>query len=159
MKNSDPSIAEAESSPSVPNAAMRRTRATVALTALFKDHPDDALTQAEVEKALSSAGIEVNRVTVYRLLDRFVAAGLLQRHVDMHRVTHFSIVGAQTGAWAPRFECESCHRQFRLTDGSAQVQATARQVLQALEGLGHVGREVDISVRGRCAGCVHPAQA
>ena len=157
MKNSSPPFADAASTAPVSNAAMRRTRATVALTALFKDHPDDAMTHAEVEKALSSAGIDVNRVTIYRLLDRFVAAGLLQRHVDTHRVTHFSMVGAQTGAWAPRFECDSCHRQFRLTDGSEQVQATARKVLQALESLGHEGREVDISVRGRCAGCAHPA--
>jgi Fur family ferric uptake transcriptional regulator len=141
------------------SAAMRNTRATVALTALFKDHPDDALSHAEVEQALIQAGVEVNRVTVYRLLDRFVAAGLLQRHVDPHRVSHFSTVDAKSGAWAPRFECESCHRQFRLTDGSEQVKATANKVLKALETLGHEGHEVDISVRGRCAGCAHPSHA
>ena len=138
------------------SAGLRRTRATVALTSLFKDHPDWALTHAQVEAALAQAGVEVNRVTIYRLLDRFVAAGLLQRHVDDARVAHFSAVGLKAGAWAPRFECEECHRHFRVADGSAQLKATARKVLQALESLGHEGHEVDISVRGRCAGCAHP---
>lgn len=141
---------------SVESAGLRRTRATVALTSLFKDHPDWALTPAQVESALAQAGVEVNRVTVYRLLDRFVAAGLLQRHVDGERVAHYSAVDPQAGAWAPRFECEACHRHFRVVDGSPQVQATARKVLQALESLGHEGHEIDISVRGRCAGCAHP---
>lgn len=135
---------------------LRRTRATVALTALFKDHPEAALTHSQVESALTKAGVEVNRVTVYRLLDRFEAAGLLQRFVDSDRVSHFSMVGAQSGAWAPRFECEECHRHFRLVDGSAQVQASARKVLKALQSMGHEGHEIDISVRGRCAGCAHP---
>ena len=138
------------------SAGLRRTRATVALTSLFKDHPDWALTTAQVEEALAQAGVAVNRVTIYRLLDRFVAAGLLQRHVDADRVAHYSAVDLQTGAWAPRFECEECHRHFRVVDGSPQVQATARKVLQALESLGHEGHQIDISVRGRCAGCAHP---
>jgi hypothetical protein len=82
-------------------AGLRRTRATVALTSLFKDHPDWALTPGQVESALAQAGVEVNRVTIYRLLDRFVAAGLLQRHVDDARVAHFSAVGMKAGVWAP----------------------------------------------------------
>jgi len=138
------------------SAGLRNTRATVALTALFKDHPDWALTPLQVESALAQAGVEVNRVTVYRLLDRFVAAGLLQRHVDADRVTHYCAIDLQAGAWAPRFECEECHRHFRVVDGSPQVQATARKVLKALESMGHQGHEIEISVRGRCAGCVHP---
>jgi Fur family transcriptional regulator, ferric uptake regulator len=141
------------------SAGLRRTRATVALTALFKDHPELVLTQAEVESSLHACGVDVNRVTVYRLLDRFVRSGLLQRQVGPDRITRFSAVDMASGPWAPRFECEECHRQFRLQDGSAQVQAAARKVLQALQTLGHEGHDVEVSVRGRCAGCAHPAPA
>lgn len=138
------------------SAGLRRTRATVALVALFKGHPQDAMSHAEVESALSLAGTVVNRVTVYRLLDRFVEAGLLQRHVDAGRVSRFA-TRQQAGVWAPRFECDDCHRQFRLGNASPSVQAAAEQVLMALKSAGHEGRAVDISVRGRCAGCACPA--
>jgi Fur family ferric uptake transcriptional regulator len=147
----DPSAASARQA-----AGLRRTRATVALASLFKDHPELVLSQAEVEAALVACGVEVNRVTVYRLLDRFVASGLLQRHVGADRVTRFAAVGMGAGAWAPKFECEECHRQFRLEDGSEQVQAMARSMVKALESVGHEAHGVEVSVRGRCAGCAHP---
>ena len=66
---------------------MRATRATRALAQLYEARPDAALSEAEVETALATAGAAVNKVTVYRLLDRFAAAGLLHKQVDAARVT------------------------------------------------------------------------
>ena len=73
---------------------MRATRATRALAALYEARPDAALSQPEVEAALASAGAPVNKVTVYRLLDRFAAAGLLHKQRCIDRVVEETIVAA-----------------------------------------------------------------
>ena len=70
---------------------MRATRASRALAALYQAKPQAALSVPEVAMALDAAGVVVNRVTVYRLLDRFAAAGLLQRQIDGARVTGFAM--------------------------------------------------------------------
>ena len=106
--------------------------------------------------ALAAAGAPVNRVTVYRMLDRFAAAGLLLKQVDAARVTRYALAPQGEEGAAPRFECDDCHRQFRLSQGAAPVQSALQEVLQALASAGHEGLAVDIAVRGRCAGCAHP---
>lgn len=137
---------------------MRATKATRALAALYEERPDAALSESEVEAALAAAGAPVNKVTVYRMLDRFAAAGLLHRQVDAARVTRFALALQDEDATAPRFECGDCHRQFRLAQGSARVQSALKQVLAALATAGHESLAVDVAVRGRCAGCAHPSQ-
>lgn len=136
---------------------MRATRATRALAALYEARPDAALSESEVEVALTTAGAPVNKVTVYRMLDRFAAAGLLHKQVDAARVTRYARAPQGGEGAAPRFECDDCHRQFRLSEGSAKVQTALKQVLQALATAGHESLAVDIAVRGRCAGCAHPS--
>lgn len=138
---------------------LRSTRATRALLACFEARPDAALSEAEVEVALAQAGVAVNRVTVYRLLDRLAATGLLRRQVDAQRVARFTLAVAPEDEAAPRFECDGCHRRFRLSEGSDHLQRAMRQMLQALASAGHQGLAVDIAVRGRCAGCAHPGEA
>ena len=138
---------------------LRSTRATRALLALFASRPDAALAEAEVEAALTQAGVVVNRVTVYRLLERLTTAGLLRRQVDAHRVARFALAAAPEEGAAPRFECDDCHRQFRLSQDSKRMQSALRQMLKALACAGHESLAVDIAVRGRCAGCAHPPEA
>ncbi|RYF27045.1 MAG: Fur family transcriptional regulator [Comamonadaceae bacterium] len=140
---------------------MRSTRATRALLVLLRAQPGVAWSEAEVEAALEQEGVAVNRVTVYRLLDRLAAAGLLRRHVDAQRVARFTLVHASDAAEAatPHFECDDCHRQFSLSQGSERMQGAMRQMLKALESAGHEGLAVDIAVRGRCAGCAQPSGA
>lgn len=136
---------------------MRATRATRALAALYEARPEAALSEPEVEAALAAAGAAVNKVTVYRLLDRFAAAGLLHKQVDAARVTRYALAPQGNDCAATRFECDDCHRQFRLSQGSAKVQTALKQVLQALATAGHESLAVDIAVRGRCAECAQPA--
>lgn len=153
----------ARSLPSTPGSAwtlpagMRATKATRALAALYEARPDAALSESEVEAALAAAGAPVNKVTVYRMLDRFAAAGLLHKQVDAARVTRFALASQGDDSAVPRFECGDCHRQFRLAQGSARVQSALKQVLAALATAGHESLAVDVAVRGRCAGCAHPA--
>lgn len=135
---------------------MRATRATRALAALYEAQPDAALSPPEVEVGLAEAGAPVNKVTVYRMLDRFAAAGVLHKQVDAARVARYRLAPQDKERVAPRFECDDCHRQFRLEQGSGKVQSALRQVLQALATAGHESLAVDIAVRGRCAGCAHP---
>lgn len=153
-----PSSASLQRQPWSLAPGMRATRATRALTALYEARPQAALSESEVEAALVSAGAPVNKVTVYRMLDRFAAAGLLHKQVDAARVTRYALAPRGEEGAAPRFECGDCHRQFRLSQGSAKVQTALKQVLQALATAGHESLAVDIAVRGRCAGCAHPAQ-
>ena len=136
---------------------MRATKATRALAALYEAHSDAALSESEVEAALAAAGAPVNKVTVYRMLDRFATAGLLHKQVDAARVTRFALAALDQDSAMPRFECDDCHRQFRLSQGSARVQSALKQVLAALATAGHESLAVDVAVRGRCAGCAHPA--
>lgn len=140
---------------------LRSTRATRAVLVLLQAHPGVPWSEAEVEAALAGEGVAVNRVTVYRLLDRLAAAGLLRRHVDAQRVARFTLVnpGSSAKAATPHFECDDCHRQFALSQASERMQGAMRQMLKALESAGHEGLAVDIAVRGRCAGCAHPSGA
>ncbi len=138
------------------SAQLRRTPGTLALAQLFTQGDEVVLSHAQVEQALAAQGVAVNRVTLYRLLDRFTAAGLLRRTVDAQRVSRFSM--ATQDSAAPLFECDDCHRQFRLADDADTLGEAARKVLQALAAAGHQGHSVDVSVHGRCAGCASDAQ-
>jgi Fur family ferric uptake transcriptional regulator len=136
-------------------SGMRWTQATRALAQLYQNNPQAAWSEAQVEQALCDAGVRVNRVTVYRLLDRLAQAGLLRKQIDAHRVSRYALADQALEA-APRFECHDCHRQFALAAQGPQVASAMQQVLQALASQGHQGLALDVAVRGRCAGCVEP---
>ncbi|WP_439608563.1 Fur family transcriptional regulator [Hydrogenophaga sp.] len=143
-------------------AGLRRTLATRAVLGLFLAQPSGGLTHAQALGALTARGLDINRVTLYRLLDRLAACGVLQRHTDEQaRTWRFSLAPVEADAAEesalPRFECDACHRQFRLTDASAPTRAIAQDLLDTLARLGHHGERVDVSVHGTCAGCVESA--
>ncbi|MBL0917541.1 MAG: Fur family transcriptional regulator [Hydrogenophaga sp.] len=138
---------------------MRRTLTTRAVVGVFLARADQGLTHAQVFAALQARGHEVNRVTIYRLLDRLVAAGVLSRRTDDARTWRFALLGggpvargARAGT-APRFECLSCHREFVLEATGSAARAAERELLRAVARLGHAGERADLTVRGRCADC------
>lgn len=139
---------------------MRSTRATRAVLALWEARADALLSEADVEAALHAQGVQVNRVTVYRLLDRLAAAGVLRRSVDAARVARYGrpLQGAACeGDAAAHFECADCHSAFRLGGeaggGGEQLQAALLQLRQALAASGLQGQAIDVSVTGRCQDC------
>lgn len=139
-------------------AGLRRTLATRAAIGLFLARPAQGLTHAQVLAALQARGAAVNRVTLYRLLDRLAAIGVLQRYTDDDRTWRFSLAdrrGVADGP-VPRFECDACHRQFRLTEASEPTRAVAADLKRALEKLGHQAARVDLAVHGTCAHCAEP---
>lgn len=138
-------------------AGLRRTLATRAVLGLFLAQPKGGLTHAQAMNALTARGLDINRVTLYRLLDRLAACGVLQRHADDGaRTWRYGLADTGEGL-APRFECDACHRQFRLTEASAPTQAVASDLFRTLAGMGHQGLRVDVSIHGTCASCVPSA--
>lgn len=141
-------------------AGLRRTLATRAVLGLFLARPAGGLTHAQALASLTARGLDINRVTLYRLLDRLAACGVLQRQADDARTWHFSLAlpmpGGEDEVALPRFECDACHRQFRLTDASEPTRAVTHDLFAALARLGHQGSRVDVSIHGTCAGCAEP---
>ncbi len=132
---------------------LRRTSAAREVLKWLRRHHGRSWTHAELIDTLREAhGLEMDRVTLYRLLDRLAQAGLLVCTVDADRVRHYR-AASDTAESHPRFECQACHRNFELADGSVELEQAARSALQALELVGHHGLSVDLSVRGVCADC------
>ncbi len=142
-------------------AGLRRTLATRAVLGLFLTNPQGLLNHAQALASLQARGLDINRVTLYRLLDRLAVCGVLHRHADDGaRTWLFGLAPTNSTGTAPRFECDACHRQFRLVEGSAPTQAVAGDLLRTLAGLGHQGLRVDVAIHGTCASCLpHSADA
>lgn len=139
-------------------AGLRLTAATRSVLTLFASDPGWGPSHAEVLDRLHRDGVEINRVTLYRLLDRLAACGLLERHADeAGRVWRFSWVGGQSaGALTPRFECDACHRLVALEPAQAQAHQIAQTLQDALAAMGHHAERLDLTIHGTCAGCTPP---
>lgn len=137
---------------------LRRTRAARAVLQWLLVHDRQAWTHAELQAALvRDEALTLDRVTLYRLLDRLSQAGLLLCTVDAARVRHYR---AATQAQnlpdlpsLPKFECQACHRKFGLQGAEARLKQAAQSALKALQSIGHQGLSVDLSVRGVCVDC------
>lgn len=144
-------------------AGLRRTRALRLVLQVLARDTAWSPSHADIEAVLTQEGEAPNRVTLYRLLDRLVAVGVLNRHVDdAGRMWRYQWAAGQShpttdpAEVVPRFECDACHRQFRLTEACRPTQAVAEQLLYTLAQLGHHGERVDLSIHGTCAVCVEP---
>lgn len=138
-------------------ASLRRTRAAITVLDVLLAEPARARTHAEFEEELERRGASVNRVTLYRLLERLVATEVLERHSDdADRAWRFGLRFTRPDMPLPRFECDACHRHFNLPEASEPTKAAADQILSALSNLGHQGQRIDLSIHGTCAGCIDP---
>lgn len=137
-------------------AGLRRTLATRAVLGLFLAQPQGTLSHAQALASLFARGLKINRVTLYRLLDRLAACGVLQRYADDGaRTWRYGLANSDSeSGLTPRFECDACRRQFRLTEASEPARAVASDLFRTLASLGHQGQRVNLSVHGTCASCV-----
>ena len=139
-------------------AGMRATRAVQALLSLLPMQPPAGWTEALVEVALHDQGIPVNRVTVYRALDRLTQAGLLQRTVNAQRITHYFVVDATAPTASAHLECTACHQHITLDPGAGAVQAALHALREALvQSTGVHKPMLDVAVQGECAQCAGDA--
>ena len=140
---------------------LRRTAAARLVLGWLLAHPDTSYTHAQLQAALVGAdadapGVALDRVTLYRLIDRLTLAGLLLCRVDASRVRRYQAMPSSVHA-IPHFECQSCHRDSPLA-GALQANAldlerAAASALQALQALGYQGMSMDFAVRGVCVDC------
>ena len=143
---------------------LRRTAAARLVLGWLLAHPDTSYTHAQLQAALvadgaegtDAPGVALDRVTLYRLIDRLTLAGLLLCRVDASRVRRYQAMPSSVHA-IPHFECQSCHRDSPLA-GALQANAldlerAAASALQALQALGYQGISMDFAVRGVCVDC------
>ncbi|MCW5653751.1 Fur family transcriptional regulator [Hydrogenophaga sp.] len=145
-------------------AGLRRTLATRAVLGLFLARPAGGLSHAQAMTALTARGLDINRVTLYRLLDRLAACGVLRREADAQRTWRFSLASTPMQARpadeaVPLFECDACHRQIPLTDAGETTRTVAQDLFRSLAQMGHRGVRVDLAIHGTCATCVPPGDA
>ncbi len=139
---------------------LRRTSAARLVLGWLLAHPEVSYTHAQLQAALADDGKkdadELDRVTLYRLIDRLTQVGLLLCRVDASRTRRYQAMPAEIHA-IPHFECQICHRDSPLS-GTLQANAkdlerTAQTALKALKALGYQGTSMDFAVRGVCADC------
>ncbi|MCS4295588.1 Fur family ferric uptake transcriptional regulator [Comamonas sp. BIGb0152] len=142
---------------------MRATRATKALLGLVSGQPGLQWSVAEVQARLQKMGVDVNRVTAYRLLDRLAAAGKLVKSVDAERLTRYAWRADTNEPLQVRYECTDCHSvqslQERAGDAAtAQVNQAMAQYLQVLQEQGLAPAQTELRLQGLCADCKHGHQ-
>ena len=140
---------------------LRRTAAARLVLGWLLAHPDTSYTHAQLQAALADDGgaapaSALDRVTLYRLIDRLTQVGLLLCRVDNQRVRRYQAMPTSVHA-IPHFECQSCHRDSPLA-GALQARASdleraAQSAVEALQALGYKGLSMDVALRGVCADC------
>ena len=136
---------------------LRRTAAARLVLGWMLAHPDTSYTHAQLQAALTDeSAATLDRVTLYRLIDRLTQVGLLLCRVDSQRVRRYQAMPASVHA-IPHFECQSCHRDSPLS-GALKASAddldrAAQTALAALSALGYQGMSMDFAVRGVCVDC------
>ncbi|WP_341910658.1 Fur family transcriptional regulator [Polaromonas sp. YR568] len=140
---------------------LRRTIAARRVLGWLLAHPDTSYTHAQLQVALAGGGdaadsAALDRVTLYRLIDRLTQVGLLLCRVDASRVRRYQAMPAGVHAM-PHFECQSCHRDSPLENAlqasAGDLDRAAQSALEALKALGYQGMSLDFAVRGVCSDC------
>lgn len=147
---------------------LRRTSAARRVLGWLLAHPDTSYTHAQLQVALAQEvvpgdeveAMSLDRVTLYRLIDRLTQVGLLLCRVDARRVRRYQAMPPSVHAMA-HFECQSCHRDSPLSDAlktsAGDLERAGHTALQALQALGYQGLSLDVAVRGVCADCAAPS--
>ncbi|SFM93293.1 Fur family transcriptional regulator, ferric uptake regulator [Formivibrio citricus] len=98
------------------------------------------LSHQEVQQSL-----ELDRVTLYRVLDWLADTGIAHRINAADRITRFSVSSAPH--CHAHFQCEQCGRIFCLPEGAPILPGPLPE--------GFVLREIEMTVKGVCADCAH----
>ncbi len=140
---------------------LRKTATGRLVLGWFLAHPDTSYTHAQLLSALTDdVSMDLDRVTLYRLIDRLTQVGLVLCRVDVKRVRRFQAMPTSVHA-IPHFECQSCHRDSPLAGAlkanANDLERAAQNALEALKALGYQGLSMDFAVRGVCADCANTA--
>ena len=132
------------------SSGLRVTRAAQTVLELL-EHASQPLTHDDVVAAYTAAAGEApDRVTVYRVLDRLVDAGLCDRRVGADRVNRFSRhVEAASGN---TFECNQCHKVLALPSDPELPKVMSR-LGRELRKQGIDIRHTALRLHGTCGEC------
>lgn len=125
-------------------AGLRRTRGREGVLRVLLG-AGKALSEGEIGARLRGEG-RVDKVTVYRVLGRLEAAGLVHRAYVRGRRWHFELAeGGGSGGCHPHFSCVGCGQTYCLLEARAGV----------VEGLaaGFVVRRQRVRLEGYCPRC------
>ena len=125
-------------------AAGRVTPARLAVLEILLDSAA-ALSHHEVEDAVEKHGVDVDRVTLYRVLDWLVERGLAHRIAAEDRVWRFNAAEHLHAAEHAHFHCTRCG-QIVCLDGP---DSTATFALPQ----GYQPERTEITIHGRCPRC------
>ena len=123
---------------------LRGTRAAIAV---LKALEAAALPLSHDE--LETLTAPIDRVTLYRVLDRLVATGLAQRIESSERAGRYVAVQARADSY---FECTTCHRVMALPADPALPQLLSH-LRRQLEKQGLESTQTVFRVQGTCADC------
>jgi Fur family transcriptional regulator, ferric uptake regulator len=128
----------------VRDAATRATRQRIEILAVLLAAPR-ALTHHEVERQVKRS-LSMDRVTVYRVLDWLVARGLAHRISGDDRIWRFNA--------ADEGHARRQHAHFKCNDcGEVICLETAMAARTVPLPAGYRPQEVELTVKGLCAGC------
>ena len=123
---------------------LRATRGSVAVMKAL-DAAELPLSHGEIE-ALTAP---IDRVTLYRVLDRLVATGLANRIESSDRAGRYVAAQAHANSY---FECTRCHRVMPLPDDAA-LPALLQHLRSQLEKQGLESTQTVFRVQGTCGDC------
>jgi Fur family ferric uptake transcriptional regulator len=132
------------------SSGLRVTRAAQTVLELLA-RASQPLTHDDVVTAYTAAAGEApDRVTIYRVLDRLVEAGLCDRRVGADRVNRFSRhVEAASGNI---FECDQCHKVLALPSDPELPKVMSR-LGRELRKQGIDTRHTALTLHGTCGEC------
>jgi Fur family ferric uptake transcriptional regulator len=124
-------------------AGQRATLARVRILAILMDS-ERPVSHHEVEQLLAHGG-HVDRVTVYRVLEWLTNAGLAHKIAGDDRIWRYKSQSGHGDETHAHFKCSRCKAVFCLDDMNT---AFALHLPP-----GYRSERVDLTIRGRCAGC------
>jgi len=106
---------------------------------------EHALTHQELEQRVDSRR-DIDRVTIYRVLEWLTAQALAHRIAGDDRTWRFNAAGHTHGGDHAHFKCNRCSTVLCLEEFSASPVVRLPR--------GFRSQQVELTVKGLCAGCV-----
>lgn len=124
-------------------AGLRNTRSRSAVLSVLL-HASGALTQEQIAQRISQK--PADKVTIYRTLESFAAAGLVHRAYLQHRAWHYELAHRCSDVQChPHFFCRNC--------GAAQcLHDTQVPLVKGLEQ-GYLVERQQVRLEGLCPAC------
>jgi Fur family ferric uptake transcriptional regulator len=137
---------------------LRKTVLSRLVLGFFEANPHTAYTHAQLQEKLSAIhAFEIDKVTLYRLIDRLTQVSLLLCRVDVHRVRSYQKM-PEAVVNMPFFHCQSCQKDSSITQviqkEAIDLTRAAENASQHLASLGYQNISYQVSLDGICTDCV-----